>query len=153
MPHLSIDFDDGNKPLVKALEKRTALLERMLTKLNKQKVPPTIVKVVTPKQDTKSFAKVTSSLLGAISKMKAPNINISNKGSGITEAMKARVNLLEKLLRDAKKTDNRSDKVVSAINFNQSRQIREMQKNTDTLLSAFGTRNFTRGISVIPSPS
>jgi len=104
MPQFTVKFDDQNKSLVKALEKRTRLLEKMLTQ-KKQ------TQVISIKSD-----------------------------SPMVQSLNSRIKLLERLLKNNKSTSN-------------DRQIISMQRSVDKLLTAFGTRNFTRGISVIPSPS
>ncbi len=107
---------------------------------------PTIkIKLDDNKGLIKAFEKRTVSLEKAIMKFKP-----TGSQSQISGAVIKRIRLLEKLLKESKK---KPSSVVDTMNSNQSKQIRAMHKNTDRLLSAFGTRNFTRGISVIPSPS
>ena len=122
MPQFTVKFDDQNKSLVKALEKRTAVLEKMLTQINQKKTSPSVVKIVNKAPDMQAFNKMTSSLLSAIKKTKTQKIVTRQDTTGLSRALNERIAFLEKMLRN----QNNPDKLVATITINQTRQIREM---------------------------
>jgi len=143
MPHLSIQFDDPNKGLIKSLENRTNLLMRLIKEVNKKKPSTSIVKVITQKQDMRP-------LVSAIRKIKSPNINITQKDntSVIVQSLNSRIDLLQKMLRESKKPT----KIIQKTS--QAKTINIIEKSTNTMLEAFRATSFHRGgMSVIPSPS
>lgn len=165
MGEVTVKFDD-NTGLVKALEKRTALLERLLSEVSKRKGQEFTgaIKMITKSRssDFKSFNKMATIFSGAARRIKAPKIIIPDNSSKILVAMNKRIDLLQGLLKEAAKTkkDVPVDKLVRAINRSGNKQSKTVENNTSVLLEAFNKngvapfpRNFSTGISVIPSPS
>lgn len=163
MGTVTVKFDE-NTALVKAVEKRTALLEKLLSEASKRKGQEFTgtIKMINKSRsnDFKSFNKMASIFSNAT--RKAPKIIIPDNSSKILVAMNKRIDLLQSLLKESakKKKDVPVERLVRAINRSSNKQSQTVEHNTSVLLEAFNKngvapfpRNFSTGISIIPSPS
>ena len=160
MAEIKIQLDD-NKDLIKALESRTKLLEKLLGKkgLDVKDVAKMIEK--SRSTDLKSFNRMTSTLTSAMSNIrqpiqpKMPKINVIQKDntSALVTSFNKRIAVLERLLRQSKSKTVVKTIVKSAPSGgrNDNRKLRALESSNNVILESL--KGLKGGMSVIPSPS
>ena len=150
MPHITVELDD-NKDLIKALEGRTRLLEKLLSRkgLDIKDVSRMVEK--SRNTDMKSFNKMASTLTSAISKIKQPKINVMQKDNSraLVSSFNKRIAVLEDLLR---RTRNNKPVIVKTVVRNDNRKINVIEKKQNVILDSL-VKGIRGGMSVVPSPS
>jgi len=153
MKEIRLKFDD-NSDLVKSMEKRTALLEKLLAQSRKEKGKEVkvAVKMINDSKanEAKTFTKLAGNISSAISKIGSQKINIVQKDNSsiLVSAMNKRINLLESLLKKTK-----PQKTVVKVVEKTNSDMASVERKMNVLLDAFNKRSYSQGISVIPSPS
>jgi hypothetical protein len=151
MSEIKIKLDD-NKDLIVALEKRTKLLEKLLKNKDKGLKAGDVARIMAKsrRQESKSINRTISSLASAITKIKPPKISISQKDntSVITKSLNERRALLEKLLKEVRKPQKQTVKIVRT----GSPKLKVIENTTNVILDSINNK-LRGGMSVVPSPS
>jgi len=152
MPEIKIQLED-NKDLIKALEGRTKLLEKILSQ--KGITVADVSKMINKSRssDLKSFNKMTSTLTSAIGRIKQPRINVVQKdSSALVSSFNKRIAVLEKLLRQQKTNKPKTIIKEKTVIRTDNRKLRVIEKNTNELVKSFDAK-LRGGMRVVPSPS
>lgn len=156
MPEIRIsipDSKDNSKEIVGAIEKRTRLLEKTLSKLSSSKNDG-VSKVLdiikkNKAEEHKSMSKMMSAFSSVVSKLKPQKIVMEKSDDkSITSSINKRFSLLEDLIRKNKNIKTIVKNIVQVPKEN-NKKVDNIERNVNIIVQSFKKK----GTSVIPSPS